>query len=66
MQVQYNQRNLAANKMRKYLETYALGAGGAAEATPSLPVELRDTTVFAPSPSGGVCPEHILLTAIMV
>lgn len=52
MQVQYNQRNLAANKMRKYLETYALGARGATEATQSLPIELRDTLLFAPSPSG--------------
>ncbi|KAK9825997.1 hypothetical protein WJX74_003912, partial [Apatococcus lobatus] len=49
--VQHNQRNLAANKMRKYLETYALGAEGPAQATPGLPVELRDTAVFAPSPS---------------
>ena len=55
MQVQYNQRNLAANKMRKYLETYALGAEDGAETQQGLPVELRDVTTFSPSPSGAMC-----------
>ena len=54
LQVQYSQRNLAANKMRKYLETYTLNAAKSLETTSSWPIELRDTTVFSPSPSGAL------------
>ncbi len=38
--------------MRKYLDTYTLGAEGASEASHGIPVELRDVTMFLPSPSG--------------
>jgi hypothetical protein len=52
----YNQRNLPANSMRKYLCTYhvtpGFGDSPAGAPVPSFPLELRDVGVVSPSPSG--------------
>ncbi len=50
-QVQYSQRNLAANAQRKYTVPYMFPANGG-EAVPGFPMELKDVLLFSPSPSG--------------
>ncbi|EIE20682.1 alpha/beta-hydrolase [Coccomyxa subellipsoidea C-169] len=51
VQVQYSQRNLAANAQRKYTVPYMFPASSG-EAVPGFPMELKDVLLFSPSPSG--------------
>ena len=55
-QVQFSQRNLPANKARKFVRSVALPEGYAGEDLPqSLPTELADCTLQSWSPSGELC-----------
>ena len=50
-QVQYSQRNLAANSMRKFIVSHDVNQNGAPIAY-GTPMELRDVVMYCPSPSG--------------
>ena len=51
VQVQYTQRNLAANSMRKFIVSHNVNQFGA-PITYGMPMELKDVILYTPSPSG--------------
>ena len=54
LQVQYGQRDVSANKLRKYLRTFTAPKTleGPLKVLPSFPVEMRDVLLHSVSPSG--------------
>ena len=52
LQVQYSQRNLAANSQRKYVVTHFVNGVSEDMNASGLPVELKDVILYSPSPSG--------------
>ena len=53
-QVQYSQRNMAANAQRKYVVTHFVNGVSEAMNANGVPVELKDVILYSPSPSGRV------------
>lgn len=62
MQVQYGQRVVSSNKLRKYLRTFQVpkAINGQIDILMSFPVELRDVMLHSVSPSGMAFPCHYM------
>lgn len=64
MQALYSQRNIAANAQRKYAVSYTImSTGGDMSIVPGHPVELKDVLIYAPSPSGVLLEDIVLVDA---
>ena len=61
MQAQYAQRDIPANKLRKYLRTFSVPEDpkGPVESNPSFPLEMKDVLVHSVSPSGTSSPSPV-------
>lgn len=59
LQMQFTQRDLGGNKLRKYLRTFHVPSElpqSTLDVSPSFPVELRDVALHSISPSGVASP----------